>query len=246
MDFNYSAKSDIGQVRKINEDSVEAFINNGSMFLIIADGFGINDESSAIPSGILITNEIKNFIIKFNSNDDFIPTLLEQSMYLGNDIIRKYQELNPILYSKYGCSLTICAILSDYRMFISHVGINRLYLIRNEQIFQGTEDHNESYELLKTNKITKEEYETHERRGFLTNGMGYKDDIIPFKTSVQLFPGDFVLLLSDGVYRLLGDERIKNIVFEAGELDTACNWLIEGANLEGGVDNLSAIISHIL
>lgn len=247
MLFNFVAKSDLGQVRKINEDASDGLIVNNTMFLIVADGFGISDDSNGDPAGQLIVNEVKNFISKFYvmATKEFASYILDECFYLANKTIRNYQKSNPQIYKGYGCSLSICAILPSYEMVISHVGITRLYMIRNNEVFLGTDDHNKAYPLLKQGVMSKEEYEISNDRNVVTNGLGINEDIVPFKTNVMLYPNDFILLASDGVYRLLGDERLKNLIYEAGELETACQWLIDGANHEGGLDNLSAIVSYI-
>lgn len=245
MIFNCSVKTDEGKKRKINEDGVSSTVKDDVMFLVICDGFGIDDNSEGIPSGKLVAAQIKFFIEKhFNEQVD-IKNFLEELTTVGNNIIEAFKSSNPKLYSNYGCSLTVCAIKKNYEMTFCNLGINRLYLIRGNNIFQGTEDDNAAYKLLKEGEINEVEYETHEQRTILTNGLGYSADITPYIQTILLEPNDFVILLTDGIYRLLGDNRILNLVNNAGELNKASEWLIDGANELGGLDNLSAIISYI-
>ena len=246
MEFNYSCKTDIGKVRKINEDWVTATVINDVMFLIIADGFGIKDDSLGMPAGKMVAEEVQNFIGDFTvyNSKEFLMYLLSQSIFFANKIVMAYKKSNEV-YKDYGCSLTIAAINKNYEMVMDHIGINRLYMIRDNQIYIGTDDHNKAYAKLKNGEITKDEYEVDSDRNIIINGLGYKENVQSFKKIVTLKPNDFILLVTDGVYRMLGDERMKNLIYEAGELEKANQWLIDGANLEGGFDNLSSIVSYI-
>lgn len=248
LEFNFYSKTDSGPIRKINEDGALGFIVNDTLFLIVVDGFGIEDDSVGTPNGQLIATEVQSFIEKHYTfqSVEFLKYILEESIYLANRITRSYQAANQEVYKNYGASITICGVLKDYNMVLTHAGITRLYMIRNGQPFLGTIDHNEANELLKANKITDMEYVNHEKRNIMTNGLGYSDNIAPFTTIAKVAKGDFILLMSDGVYRTLGDEKMVNLVLEAGELETACNWLIDAAYEMKSLDNVSAIISYIL
>lgn len=249
MEHFYWLKTESGNFRKKNEDSVESFQVNGTLFMILADGFGISDESeNGIPAGFMVTTLMRKYIEKFYMfpGDASLRFMMSQAIYMANDIVRQYRLANPEIYKDYGCSITLAAITQDKQLYTAHAGITRLYLVRNREIFQGTEDDNEASELLKRGVITPEEYITHDGRNYVTKALGLSDDIDVEIKVTQLQVEDFILLLSDGVYRTLGQPRILALIYEAGELTKACDWLIEGSKELKTPDNISAILSYIL
>ena len=94
-------------------------------------------------------------------------------------------------------------------------------------------------------KITKEEVRTHPERATLTKALGVWEDIEPDIFSGKVNTGDILFLCTDGVYELLADAEMQAIIWEAGDSEKASEWLIEGANKRGGVDNIAILLSYI-
>lgn len=247
MAFNYWGETDKGAVRLKNEDAFEGFICNNTLFLIIADGFGISDDVDGQVAGVVAVHEAKRFIETFytiNTMENLERTI-RQCIYSVNRVICGYKKANFDKYSGYGSSITILGILHTKEAVICHMGNTRLYLLRQGQIIQGTKDHTQAQKLLEKGSITEAEYMQHPERVILTNGLGYSEDINADILMGTLIQGDFVVLLSDGIYNLLSKEEIASLVFEAGELATAAKWLVKAAKDRGGFDNLTALISYI-
>ena len=79
----------------------------------------------------------------------------------------------------------------------------------------------------------------------MTNGLGRFEDV-----KIDLFPGtlmtdDILMLCTDGIYDMMTEEEMAEIIISAGSTDKACEWLIEGANERGGPDNSAVILSYI-
>lgn len=240
--FNYSGKTDVGTTLKTNEDWIGGLVVNNTLFLVCIDGFGGQGNNN--PLSERIVNEVFNFIKGnyYKENYQLLHFTLKHSVFIANEIINTAKIISPDKYKNHGASMTICGIMSSNKMLTFHMGITRLYLLRNGQLYCGTEDNSEAYELLKQHKITKEEFENHEGRNKITQGLGYPGTIKPINVSAQLQKEDIVFLVTDGIYRTLGDERMKRLILEAGNLDTSVDWLIEGAKKVGSTDNLSAIV----
>lgn len=229
--------------REKNEDWIDSFEIDGTLFSILIDGFGIEDDSNSNLIFPEITDKARGFIKKFYVKGMDPTIILNQGVYLANLMTMEYIKKEE--YKKCGASIIICAIYEKV-LYISHVGINRAYLIRGDNIYQGTEDDNEAQLLLNSGQITKEEYEEHPKRNLITNGLGKNENINIKNSSVNLQKGDIVLLLSDGIYRVLGDENIKKVVMDSGDIETASKWLIEAATEHiKSPDNISAIVSYI-
>ena len=237
---NYYGTTDKGGIEK-NEDWISSFETGETLFLIMLDGFGIEDDNDTKILMPEITNKIEDFIKKFYMQGFDITTIMNQGIYLANVIMQENRKKEE--YKKCGASITICGIYNNV-LYISNAGINRVYLLRENNIFQGTKDNNEAQVLLDNNQITQEEYETHPKRNVVTEGLG-KDNINIFNSSVNLQSEDIVVMLTDGIYRALGDEVVKNVVIDSGDIKKACEWLIEGSNEFKSPDNLSAIVSYI-
>lgn len=247
MAFNYWGKTDKGKVRKKNEDSFEGFIYNNTLFLIIADGFGITDEKNGQTAGVVAVNEIKHFIETFyiQGNVETLKFIMGQCIYLANRIICGYKKADFDEYSGFGASITIAALLPNREIVMCHMGNTRLYLLRQGQLIQCTKDHTQAQLLVDKGSITQEEYIQHPERVILTNGLGYNEEVNADIFNGVLEKEDFILLLTDGIYNMFANEDIKTLILEAGELETAVKWMIEAANERGGFDNLTALISYI-
>lgn len=251
MTFNYWLRTSSGKNRVVNEDGAEAFVKNDTMFLMISDGFGVSDDEKdkgKVNAGLLSISLVKKYIESYYiyPGEESLKLIMSQAIYHANEVIRQYRFINPSEYQNYGCSFTLVAISSDGKMHSAHMGITRLYLLRNNEIYQGTRDDNEATELLEKRLITEEAFITHEGRTVLTKALGFEDDCFVGITTIQLYPQDILVLLSDGVYRSLGNPRIQALIYEAGELEQACNWLVDGAIELNTPDNATAVMSYIM
>lgn len=251
MQFNFVAKSEIGKDIKRNEDGANGIIVDNTLFLMISDSFGAvyEDENNTENIGQIIADRAKNYIINLYKNYynvEMLKVFLKQVMYYVNGLVVAYQSANPTAYRNLRCSFTICAITQNNEIAIAHIGDTRLYIIRSNQIFCGTQDDNEAYKLLLEGKITKEEYENHELRAKMTNVLGKSENIDCQLINTNLMTQDFIVLVTDGVYRTLGDERIKNLIYNAGNLDTSGQWVIDGTKELNENNCMSVIISYVI
>lgn len=251
MEFNFVAKSDIGENIKHNEDGATGVIADNTLFLMISDYFGATYEKEEDNENIgkIIADRAQNYITNLYKNYyniEMTKVFLKQVVYYVNGLIIAYQSANPNVYRNLRCSFTICAITQNKEIAIAHIGDTRLYVIRSNQIFCGTQDDNEAYKLLSEGKITKEEYENHELRAKMTNVLGKEENINCQLINTNLIEKDFVVLATDGVYRTLGDERIKNLIYNAGNLDTSGQWIIDGVKKLNNNNSMSIIVSYII
>lgn len=247
MSLNCSFSSHPGEFRKVNEDNAYGFIYQDVLFMIVADGFGVSDESVGKPAGDIVIQSIETYIKKFFRfpGEVSIKLIMEQAIHYANKTILSYKQANPILYANYGCSITLSAITEDNILYTAHVGITRLYLARGGEIFKGTEDDNEATILLKRGELSEEEFLTDPRRDLVVKALGITEDIEFEIQKTHLQVGDLVFLVSDGIYRTLGPQRVLALSLESGELELAVDWLIEGSLKEKCPDNLSVVISYI-
>jgi protein phosphatase len=128
---------------------------------------------------------------------------------------------------------------------VANAGDSRAYLIRNGQITQLTRDHTLTQQKIDRGLIRPEQAEMDPDRSVLTRSLGagptLQADLFP---PLQLAPGDVVLLCSDGLTDMLGDEEIARLV-KGSSPKRAARRLIAAANKRGGFDNISVVIARV-
>jgi PPM family protein phosphatase len=145
-----------------------------------------------------------------------------------------------------GTTLTAALIIGD-QITLAHVGDSRAYFVFPDGRVQSiTQDHSLVNRLLELGQLTQEEAAVHPQRNVLYRAIGQKE---PFKPDVHnhMFPsGAQLLVCSDGLWGVVPEGTISQIVTNAKSLPSACNELVEAANAGGGPDNISAVLVQYL
>lgn len=243
--YNYFGLTDKGKEKDLNEDAFHCFEHKNVLFLMVADGLGYREGLDM--ASMVAINELRRHIEKHLEADNtaHLKAIIGQGLFWANRVLLAYKKANETRYAGFGSTITMCAINRNKDIVIGHAGNSRLYLLRNDALVQMTKDHTEAQMLLEQKKITKEEARVHPERATLTKGLGAWEEVDFDIFGGKLVKGDLVFLCTDGVYNMLTEEEIRNIILEAGNTEKACQWLAEGANQRGGIDNLTAVISYI-
>ena len=141
----------------------------------------------------------------------------------------------------------VAACISERNLFVLNVGDSRLYII-NEigKIKQITQDHSLVEEKILRGEIERKDAKNHPEKNVITRAVGATEQIVPDFFEVELEPGDYILLCSDGLTNMVEDGTIKDIVLEREvELKEKAEHLITLANENGGRDNISLILVHV-
>ena len=245
VSYNYYGLNDKGEVKEINEDAFNGIIHGNVLFLMVADGLGGKE---GVPfSSIIAVNEMRRHIERNLKGDraDYLKGFIAEGMFWINRVLLAYKRANDTLYGGFGTTFTVCAINKDKDIVVGHAGNTRLYILREGMLTQLTKDHTEAQKLFEAGKIKKEELRDHPERAILTKALGHWEEVDFDIFGGKLSSQDIVLLCSDGVHALLTDDEIQSILIESGESKTACEWLIQGANQRGGIDNSVSLISYI-
>ncbi|MEO1287878.1 MAG: protein phosphatase 2C domain-containing protein [Chloroflexota bacterium] len=250
------AMTNVGIVRTNNEDSIYTFLSkleDTDTFpqfgvFMVADGAGGHQNGEVASSVTLRTVAkavIKNIYIpllnKEDINDLDRPTISD----ILTDAIRESDRLVREQVPDGGCTCTVGVITGNI-LNIGHVGDSRLYLINRDHIEQITRDHSVVGRLVEIGDITPEEAKHHPKRSVLYRGVGMGRGEEQFEVDItrkRLKTGDQILICSDGLWELVDDDEIKNIVMNAQIPQLACRALISEANLNGGNDNISVVIA---
>ncbi len=241
LTLSVAARSEVGMVRKINEDSGLV----GHQILAIADGMG-GHVAGEIASSIAI-----NALMPLDStislaspvDDDAITDFLLHTLAGVDDQIGAMIDADPKLE---GMGTTLTAfIFNSNRIAIVHVGDSRCYRFRDGRIDQLTRDHTLVQELVDQGRITENEALEHPQRSLLTQALMGHRDVVP---DIQLYDargGDRFLLCSDGLSGVIPISELHELL-AAESITDALDQLIGAAMKRGAPDNVSAIVVDLV
>ncbi|MBI5968102.1 MAG: Stp1/IreP family PP2C-type Ser/Thr phosphatase [Deltaproteobacteria bacterium] len=252
MKIRYAAASDVGQVRKNNED---AFIADPALGIFaVADGMG-GHASGEVASRMAI-DSLRESIARA-SQEKKSPLAEDHTAILSspaNVLINGFRLANHRIYKSSqekkeykGMGTTLVAIyLANSSSTVAHVGDSRLYRIRGQFIEQVTEDHSLVWEEYKQGLIAKEALSSSPHKNIVTRALGLQPTVDIEIKEIDTQPGDCLILCSDGLSDMVKDEEMLGAVNrESGNLNRACDDLIHLANIRGGKDNITLLLIQI-
>ena len=233
-----AALTDVGKIRKINEDSMKVFTSDEYSYAIVADGMG-GHQAGEIASAMAV-DVITDYVAEHMTPElDRFQSMevMRQAFLAANCAIYEYSCENESVMGM-GTTTTMCMVRGGFVIY-AHVGDSRAYMI-GDGIVQITRDHSFVQELVKLGQITPEEAKHHPRRNYITRAMGV-EAFVRIDTGVKPYNGEKLLLCSDGLFGEIEDGELFNAV-KNNSAETAVNTLIELANERGGSDNITAIV----
>jgi len=242
MRIKYGFKTDKGLVRPNNEDCF--VIDDEINLIVVADGAGgqATGEVASRISVEVIREQLKR---KLSSRDkrENLSVLLESSIKFANQIVYEASKKYP---QNQGMATTCVAVLIDEDKFVfCNVGDSRLYLFRDNKLQLLTTDHSLVMEQVKKGLITSEQAEKSEYKNILTRALGVSQDVEVDKNELKHKEGDFLLLCTDGLTRMVNDTTICEEFRKTNEPQEICNNLVDLANKNGGRDNITVVIAKI-
>lgn len=241
--MNCGALTDIGKVRKDNEDSFYVSENSDKVNLyLIADGIG-GQNHGKLASMMTIQNVVaymREYVDKFSDK----KLLLENAVkYTNEEIVnfsRKYEDFN-------GMGSTLVALcVEETKAYITHAGDSRCYMIRNGLISQITVDNSYVEYLLQKGVISAEEAKNHPQKNLITKAIGMENELEIELDEVEINSGDILLLCSDGLTSMLSDEEILHIILKKkGDMQSCTDELVKESKLKGGLDNITVILVEV-
>jgi PPM family protein phosphatase len=132
------------------------------------------------------------------------------------------------------------------KVTIAHVGDSRAYLYRQGALEQLTTDHSLVGELVRSGRLTEDEAAVHPHRSVITRALGTDADVEVDTLTLEVAPGDLVLLCSDGLSAMVRDEEIVRILESTGAAPrAAAEALVSAANAAGGEDNVTVVLFEL-
>jgi len=237
-----AAGSDVGRVRKGNEDSFYADANEYRGLFIVADGMG--GHAAGEVASQMTVSIISDDLAELNDLESaHALELVSQSVHHANRAVyqRTVEERE-----KYGMGTTASVlVLADERFIIGHVGDSRIYLLRDGELKQLTHDHSVVQEQLDAGIITPDEARNHRQSNVITRCIGIGGSVEPDLIDGDVRLGDVFLLASDGLTGMVEDRRLQQLLASRAAPSRVVDALIAEANARGGVDNITAVVVRI-
>ena len=246
-----AAQRDIGRVRSINQDSVFAFLTTLPRetsditlgLFIVADGMGGHD-GGEVASRLAVTTVARNVLSEL-----VLPALSDSvSEALQPLIIAAVQDANRAIWeqaqavgSDMGTTCTV-ALLLGQALYIGHVGDSRAYLATPTGMKVITNDHSAVGRLIQVGQLDPAEARDHPLRSQLYRTVGQHPEVLVDFVYQPLGDATHLLLCSDGLWGLVDDDILLDVLEHSFWPQDACRELIARANLAGGDDNISAVV----
>jgi serine/threonine protein phosphatase PrpC len=252
-----SYKSDIGQKRKLNEDSIlclklDTVFNTGTYdigLFIIADGMGghnAGEIASSTATKIIASECLRELLDSQNKTVEEAAVAQQITDALNNSILKANDTLLQLVKSdnsmeSMGTTIT-AALLIGQDLYVAHVGDSRCYIVNDRGITRVTTDHSLVQEMLDKGLIQPEESTNHSQKNVVTRIVGDSNTTQADIYTQKLYDGDTIILCSDGLWGMLTDSTMREIVLDSKTSEGTCTMLIDEANKAGGLDNISVII----
>jgi protein phosphatase len=191
-----------------------------------------------------ISHYLEKKIEKIELEDCEINKLLLKSLDLANLKIIQENNRNPSLRGM-GTTVVVVMVFNG-NLHIANIGDSRAYLIDNnfEKIVRVTKDHTLVEDIYNKGMITANEKKNHQLRHILTQALGLQKTIRPFINVIKFSINEYLLLCSDGLTGMVSDDEILKILknVDHDSIEAKCHKLVEIANMNGGLDNISIIL----
>ncbi|MBK7250454.1 MAG: Stp1/IreP family PP2C-type Ser/Thr phosphatase [Gammaproteobacteria bacterium] len=244
--------TDTGKVREHNEDTIAVDPDIG--LLVLADGMG-GYNAGEVASGIAVKT-IVNLVRESLEREDLRSAdhatglsragiILRDAVHRANKIIFQTARTQPQCE---GMGTTVVgALFFDNRISIAHVGDSRLYRMRSGKFEQVTMDHSLLQELVDRGFYSPKEAQRAANKNYVTRALGVEANVEVEMREEPVQKGDVYVLCSDGLSDMVENDDIHLTISTFGaNLETVAKQLIQLTNDNGGRDNVSVMLAHVL
>ncbi len=254
--LSVAARSDVGRVRANNEDAftvadldtgqriddarglTEIDVQDRGVLMVVSDGMG--GHAAGEVASALVVDSLRSTLGE-TDHAESMERLIEKAVHRANeDVFDAARNA-----ARQGMGATLTAVLVHQReAYIAEVGDSRAYLLRRGRLRQMTKDQSFVQVLLDSGAITSEQAESFANKNWIAQAMGLGRNVHVAIGKLQLRRGDRLLLCCDGLYELVGDGELAELL-GLPDLWDGCNRMIELANERGGSDNVTAVVAKL-
>lgn len=234
IDLEAAGATDVGKIRRNNQD---AYLMGDSVFAV-ADGMGGHLAGEVASATAL--RPVEELDGRVFADAPAATRAVVDAVVEANEEVSRKASSDP-QYQGMGTTLT-AALFEGRRLHIAHVGDSRAYLLRDGMLSQITTDHTLVQHLIDEGQITPEEAATHPQRSIITRAIGVADHVEVDSMTLDLQPGDTILLCSDGLSGFVTDAAVKHVLLTPRPPEDQVRELLQLANEAGGGDNITAVV----
>jgi serine/threonine protein phosphatase PrpC len=244
--IRFHAATHPGKVRPHNEDAMYA--DGATGVFVVADGVGGRAAGEVASSLTIDAVErckpaLKKHLDAYAKHSDWE----HRNAVLAN-LEAICQEASKTVYEeaerlgRRGMTTTVVMMaVRNGTAFLAHVGDSRAYLIRDGLIQQLTEDHSMVNELVRSGQMTYKEAKRSQYRNVITRAVGLYPKVQTDVMSIDILPGDRIVLCSDGLSDPVKSTNIEAIVCR-DDVKTATNALLQASMEAGAPDNVTVVV----
>jgi protein phosphatase len=244
--LKFAARSDVGMIRSGNEDSFETNVNADRTFgiFVVADGMGghaAGEVASLMAVQAVITElaDLKDIDEEGKAGGKLADALRAANRNIHDRMLAEAD--------KQGMGTTASVLVLDQKRYlIGQVGDSRVYMLRDGSLQQITKDHSYVQEQVDAGFLTPEQAKYHPYSNVITRCVGASDTVEPDVYRGEIKVGDIFLVASDGLTGMVDDRRINALLMSRAEPERKVHSLISEANGRGGLDNITAIVVHVV
>jgi PPM family protein phosphatase len=235
--LRWGAATDVGRRRTTQQDMILA----AEPLFAVADGMGGHAGGE-----IASLTAVEALKAAFSASRD--AAALEDAVQAANRAVQDRAAGDPNLRSM-GTTLAVAALVPDTSegdvFLVANIGDSRIYLLRDNELSQLTDDHSVPQELYRAGQLTEAEAAIDPRKNMITRALGMPD-VEPDLQTLVPFVGDRLLLCSDGLTNEVGFDEIRGVLLRIDDPDEAARTLVDMANAHGGNDNISVLIVDVV
>lgn len=249
MWLQVGAATDTGLVRKLNEDVYIVRAKQG--LFVVCDGMG------GAPAGEVASQIAAETIIRQLSDADSSSAFhtSHEHRYLPQTsrLAEAVRQSNHVIYSRSqedaahaGMGTTVVGVwIAQHVASVAHVGDSRAYLWHEHTLEPLTRDHSLVESNISAGLLDRDERMYAEQQNILLRAVGRESDVDVELNEVPVEAGDYLLLCSDGLTRMVPEPILSQTVVQCRHPQRICDHLINLANQNGGSDNITVVVVEV-
>jgi PPM family protein phosphatase len=262
MNITYSARTDVGKARVLNEDNYlivpemskghkffeenkEYFLTDDFSLIIVADGMGgASAGEIAAKTAVETIYEVLKEQTQLDNRNWF--EIFKLAFEEVNNLLQAYSEKHP--ESKGLGTTCICACLYKGKAYVSWIGDSRAYLWNDKNgLKKLSKDHSLVQDLVDKKIITEDQAFDHPNKNVITQSLDDSgSELRPGEVIIELSKEDYLLMCSDGLSGMINDKQIESIFYaEYQDQSKLMNSLVNAALEAGGLDNITLLSAKI-
>lgn len=236
------AATDVGRVRKANEDALLTLALPGLMLVAVADGMG-GHAAGEVASAIAVQTLAEAVQVAGDLLTE-PETVLRRSVEQANSAVWQAAAADASLDGM-GTTLVAALVDADGRGVVANVGDSRAYLVSDRGAQLLTQDHTWVTEQVRAGELTRREARASPLRNVLTRSVGSAPQVaVDLFEAVQLAPHTALVLCSDGVTEYVDEADLAGVLREARDSQDAAERLVRLAVKRGGADNATVVVAR--